>query len=278
MARTTELAAWLKVVAKVEKAKRVLGCDNDNCWFRGQSNSNWGLMPGLFRMFADRRQRPNAKKMRQRVWELESDLYWEATTRSPDLQDPGMSGWDVLFLMQHHGFPTRLLDWTEVLSVAAYFAISKYDSFSSKAGQPTPAIWVLNPYTLNDEAWGIADLIDPRNLGWDEGEKDYYDYRDYMTELYNHDYSDLPAAIYPAQKSYRMRAQSGRFTIHGRMVGGLEELCPKAVRKVVIPHDAISDLNQFLEYSGVFEHVLFPDLDGMARSLRTRYGFGNKAR
>jgi hypothetical protein len=44
--------------------------------------------------------------------------------------------------MQHHGFPNRLLDWSERLAVAAYFVVR--DVLSDAEG----AVWVLFPQWL----------------------------------------------------------------------------------------------------------------------------------
>ncbi len=48
-----------------------------------------------------------------------------------------------LFLMQHHGMPTRLLDWTKSILVALYFVVSKYTSDDGE-------LWAMYPDALNE--------------------------------------------------------------------------------------------------------------------------------
>ena len=57
----------------------------------------------------------------------------------PSLND--QAGW--LFLMQHFGMPTRILDWTESILVATYFAVNKDISNHG-------VLWALNPFVLNE--------------------------------------------------------------------------------------------------------------------------------
>ena len=48
-----------------------------------------------------------------------------------------------LILMQHYGLPTRLLDWSQNLLIACYFAVNQ-----DMPDQPA-SLWALNPYVLN---------------------------------------------------------------------------------------------------------------------------------
>lgn len=214
--------------------------DSDVIYFRGQSDPEWKLLPGLARY-------PAANRLA-----LEEIAYFDFRTRAGDLVPETASGWSVLFAMQHHGLPTRLLDWTDTFSVALYFAL--------KGAKGDCAVWLLNPFALNEESLGYQSIPRPNELGGT--------YEDFFIDRTS-SMSGSVAAVAPLRHNPRVSRQRAAFTLHGDLESPMEELCPAAVERVVVSAAARPGAVRFLQMAGVSEFNLFPDLDGLARELRT---------
>lgn len=261
---------WAGFLSKIDVAVQQISPGNDPyVWFRGQTSSTYPLLPSLFRFFTY----PNGKEW-EKVWNLESDLYWEFSARARELHNDIQNDWDILFAMQHYGTPTRLLDWTEVLGVAIYFAVLGVDESIRRGadGSPIapPCVYVLNPYALNQSTgWG-DDLVYPPNLGWDPDEEVYYSYGELLGEP-GIDW-DWPAAIYPRHRTARIHAQTGWFTIHGDEYVPFDNLRHKKrfLRRIELPFDAIAEARQFLDRAGINRYLLFPDLANLSIHLRDK--------
>ena len=107
-------------------------------WFRGLANSSHSLIPKLLR----------EGKTIEEVFERERRLLTRFRQRSVAYWPSGypQNDWEHLFAMQHFGMPTRLLDWSENLFVAAHFALAA--STTAAAGSP-PAVWCVDPVAWN---------------------------------------------------------------------------------------------------------------------------------
>jgi hypothetical protein len=90
-------------------------------WFRGVGNASYELFPSLYR-------HPSKKNVAELI-ELEGNLLTRFRHRNIPYQDrPPGNDRELLFLMQHYGVPTRLLDWSENPFIALYFAITAAES------------------------------------------------------------------------------------------------------------------------------------------------------
>ena len=102
-------------------------------WFRGQGNAQNDLIPGILR-----RQKNDGY-----IEEFSFCRHFQSL--NPDAVPRDATDFERLVLMQHYLAPTRLLDWTENLLVALYFAVRDPD----KDGKEDSTLWVLNGRNLN---------------------------------------------------------------------------------------------------------------------------------
>jgi hypothetical protein len=247
---------------------------DEECWYRGHASSRYTLLPSLLRPGADGKVRTANE-----ISSNESDLYWEFRARAISLNVNATSGWDMLFHMRHHGVATRLLDWTDNLGNALYFALRGHDP----AADDGPCIWLLNGYALNEISASIKEPESPKEWFRELFAPQYvFDQSKVVFDAYSDAvaagegagiYWEMPIAIYPEHKNYRLHAQRGYFTIHGKDSRPIEEQVPPLVREIKIPPELVGPALKFFERAGINEYSLFPDLDGLARHLNGMYGY-----
>jgi len=86
-------------------------------WFRGQPHLGWRLLPRVHR--DDRLVRGD---LQGGGWD-ETNIFEHLKVRVPAYQHTYQTAFDWLCLMQHYSIPTRLLDWSEHVLPALYFAV-----------------------------------------------------------------------------------------------------------------------------------------------------------
>jgi hypothetical protein len=202
--------------------------------FRGHADKDWSLMPKLGRMF-------NVLKDYEDWGTFEQDVL-ETFKRYgiPFLGKEPKNDIEWLVSGQHHGLPTRLLDWTTNPLKGLFFAV---DDIYIKTDS---AVWVFTPTCWFEK---LESLDKIKSL-------DTY---------------------YPNQINPRLIAQEGCFTIHPfpkRRVPlkpieniGFYKKNIESLFKIVIPNDARKSVASELNKLGINNRTLFPDLDGLTRHI-----------
>jgi hypothetical protein len=190
-----------------------------------------------------------------------------------------------LSVLQHHGGPTRLLDFTRSFYVAAFFATESAEGDST--------IWCFNHIRLCLTKMGSSEK-DPGSMSTHE----LNDLAVKTAEMYMLDFNNPASGIIslePQRLSERLAVQQGCFlfpcdvreTFERNIELGLmlpkktldspsayeaEELAEVAFRdyfivKIVVPHALHRDICSDLLAMNITSATLFPGLDGFARSL-----------
>ena len=218
-------------------------------WFRGQESDDpsWSLKPSVYRNKEWQKHEHNMAQM----------FVLDAPSRRascPSIHDS--PGW--LTLMRHYGLPTRLLDWTQSILTAAYFALClKHDSDA--------VIWALAPGILNGSQLSGSGVVAFKN------DTPIMELQQLTSEAFNQSKEcQHILAVQGQQIDSRMLMQQSRFTIHGRSAG-LEAVndLPRQrfLRRYLIPQDARESLLLTIESLGCTKSVLFPDLDHLADDI-----------
>lgn len=203
-------------------------------WFRGEpSDSATPLTPKLFRYPEnERRENYRLQEFRRRSPAIISG-------KIPDT--PETDKW--LFLAQHYGLSTRLLDWTDNLFTAIYFAFE----------EKKPAIYVLDPIALNTLIRNeITDYEFP--LTWTNNSIFTLNIRS-AWEDNRYEPTIVPVAIKPTLTEQRQMLQSSCFTIFGSVENGFFGRTEvNRVAKILLPS---KDTKTYMKLDKYFKRIGF---------------------
>jgi hypothetical protein len=233
--------------------------------FRGQSHAKWNLRTSLERIF-DREAIPFGKRS-----DLEAELLrdFRRAYHQYGFHVPAPDAHlEWLSLMQHHGAPTRLLDFSYSVYVAAYFALEHAED-EDCAVFAVNGPWAVNQSIAALKTKGKDDLEKHTGRTTREVEKEAYD------ALFTEPFAKCAYPVNPFRLNDRLRIQKGLFVMPGdARIGFMQNLealpghdSGENFVKVIIPAKMKRQALEHLFYMNVSRTSLFPGLDGYASSL-----------
>ena len=197
--------------------------------FRGHSDQSYQLRPSVGRGGHTSATDKKYEDSLFRIFQREAGTHISPIPTSP---------WEWLAVAQHHGVPTRLLDWSQNPLVALYFAVATNDA---RPGE----VFALNAPTRAAE----------RTIGGSPFE---------ITQ---------PVKYYPNIVAPRIRAQEGLFIACSEPVEKLDSNLKGdwKLERFMVPLEAKPRLRYELYRLGVHQSSLFPDLDGLSARIKWQH-------
>jgi FRG domain len=231
----------------------VIQCFNaDTAIWRGHADTDWALRAHVFR----KPEKPPGISSYNETGLMGHFLARAPTRSHAKIPEPtDYFGW--LFLGQHYGLPTRLLDWSESPLVALFFAVT--EDYEDHDG----CVWALWPGGLNnyfDASFDLVQIRDTKVVDIAE-----------CAFVPGKQCDQVIIAIDGREIDLRMFVQMGRFTLHANGTP-IETLLGSAkwLRKYIVPKEAKTKIRNQLAAFGIRRWNLFPDLSNLAADLRER--------
>jgi hypothetical protein len=235
---------------------------SENWAFRGQADALWGLENAI--------ERTDFIHFRNGI-EAEFLAEFQRGARNYLTKDQipeHIIEW--LALMQHHGAPTRLLDFTKSPFIAAYFAFEHC--------HPNPdhsvAIWAININYLRNRSLEVLvkQFSDELKLTNNLINEQVFEKIFYSNKF------NLVFPVEPFRMNRRYSLQQSIFVSTGTseapfmdQLAFLGEAMSQAVIKIEMPATLQKEVLRNLQRMNINRASLFPDLDGYAASLKLRY-------
>ncbi|MDB5392179.1 MAG: hypothetical protein JWM11_7825 [Planctomycetaceae bacterium] len=221
-----------------EFVKRVTRQPSGKWLYRGHADATWMLRCGVdrddCRQQWGRMSRTDYEQRLLRQFKLQAVPYLRGIPKTE---------WEWLALAQHHGLPTRLVDWTTNPLVALYFAVSgapcQNDAAVIAYQHGTPPV---DPYTVDPFSITRIELFEPPHIA------------DRVTSQH----SVFTAEPYPLDE---------------------DDSKGRKIELWYIPARHVQAMRTDLENFGISETALFPGLDSICKVLkRTNWADDRSAR
>jgi hypothetical protein len=235
--------------------KPTLGRFRSSFAFRGQSVATHDLRTGLTRL--------------GETIELENHLLRNFRKYAHREAVPGDSIWNWLAVAQHHGLPTRLLDWTYSPYVAMHFATAHIDDYSVDG-----VIWCVDFMCTNAL---LPDRL--KAILRDEGSFVFTAEMLSRAAATLHEFDRLSEEEFvvffePPSLDDRIIVQFALFSLVSNPRLRLDVWLgrhPEVFRKIIVPAELKWEVRDKLDQANITERVLYPGLDGLSQWLKRYY-------
>lgn len=253
------VTSWEQLCEEVyhDSWKPLMGRYRSDYAFRGLSDKNYALKNSFLRNCGD-------------LPDLEYHLLrnFRKYSRTFDNQSASGTFWRSLVLAQHHGLPTRLIDWTYSPFIAMHFATANTEKYDIDG-----VIWKIDFVKVNQLVPPpFSDLLTEEKCNAFTLEM-----LEKVVSLTDFDclFDEKQVLFFePPSLDERIINQFALFSVMTNPTIILDDWLiehPDLYRRIIIPKELKLEIRDKLDQANITERVLFPGLDGLARWLKRHY-------
>lgn len=267
-----KISSWNELKNIISEFNPVKDNELNKFWcFRGQENSKWGLSSSL-----ERGELYVSEKSLLDKFKRYAHLYTDVKKIGSTLE------W--LSLMQHHGAPTRLLDWTKSPYIATFFALN-----NTAVAKGFSVLWAVNTFPLmdelrrkfkknkrfsflGDEKYFFQNLISDKDFtnlfltDWNEEGNEFFPYVLPVIPYHSHQRITIQQGLFlcPTRTSSKL----SYITFEQNLIKAFEHNeMEDSVKKFLIPKKLKAEIINELNYMNINDATLFPGLDGFSKFI-----------
>jgi FRG domain len=255
----SNVSDWLGHINKWHDDLRMSDPDaHRRVWYRGHDQTTYALHPGVYRnnftAVADKRKESDPELRRLN---LERHLLAEFRTTGATLLDANKVV-EVYFTAQHHGMPTRLLDWTTNPLAALFFAALQREDQDGDLFVMDASKLLVTPGT--DMPWSVIELRHPFAT-------------DAIGESFWHDpkvkRKPIILPVRPDNRAGRVVQQSSCFTLHMHQSA---DQTNQTLARFHVPRNKKTEIIAELRRLNITEFSIYNDLDNLSKAIRRAKG------
>jgi len=229
--------------------------------YRGVSDKEYGLETSI-------------QRIGRKPSDVENHLVRNFQKYSPinTLVDDYNNIWNWISLGQHHGLPTRFLDWTFSPNVALHFMTDDINTFNKDG-----VIWMVDFVEIKKHLPSdLQTKLDEQNtLSFTSIELEKY-IGNSINAITNYEKEHGDALLFfePPSIDDRIVNQFAMFSFmlnpNSNKKLWLEEH-PHLYKRIIIPSDLKWEIRDKLDQSNITERIIYPGLDGISKWLNRWY-------